>query len=71
MKVLANLEVEEVILLGVGAGGNIACRMAMMVPRLVLGIIAIQTTAAAAGIMETVKVGIDSKLGKRISSVNS
>ena len=54
---LEQLQLEQVILLGVGAGANIACRLALLVPSTVLGIIALQPTAAAAGIMEQVKVG--------------
>ena len=56
VKILTRLELDQVILLGVGAGANIACRLALLVQSRVLGIIAIQPTASAAGIMEQVKV---------------
>ena len=43
-------------MLGVGAGANITCRLAMLSPDSVLGVVALQPTASAAGIMEQVKV---------------
>jgi len=62
--ILVHLEIPQVIGLGLGAGANILCRLAIHSPDKVLGLVAIQPTAAAATVMEQLKQRIVSlKLG--------
>jgi len=64
LNILSHLKIGKVIGLGVGAGANILCRLAMHSPDRVLGVVAIQPTASAASVMETLKQSIVSlKLG--------
>jgi len=64
LNILSHLKIRKVIGLGVGAGANILCRLAMHSPDRVLGVVAIQPTASAASVMETLKQSIVSlKLG--------
>ena len=56
MNILSHLKIGQVIGLGVGAGANVLCRLAMHSPDRVLGVVAIQPTASAASVMETLKV---------------
>ena len=53
---MTNLKISKVIGLGVGAGANVLCRLAIHSPDKVLGIIAVQPTASAASVLEQMKV---------------
>jgi len=53
--ILDTVRVNKVIGLGIGAGANILCRLAMKQPRRVHGLVAIQPTASAATVMEKLK----------------
>ena len=50
------MKIPKVIGLGLGAGANILCRLAIHSPDKVLGVVAIQPTASAATVMEQLKV---------------
>lgn len=53
--ILKKLSLTQIILVAVGAGANIALRLAMQAAHLVLGVVAIQPTSSAANIREQVK----------------
>jgi len=64
VNILDHLKISKVVGLGVGAGANILCRLAMHSSSKVLGIVAIQPTASAATVREQLKQRIVSlKLG--------
>eukprot|EP00092_Neocalanus_flemingeri_P011436 GFUD01012323.1.p1 GENE.GFUD01012323.1~~GFUD01012323.1.p1 ORF type:complete len:411 (+),score=112.80 GFUD01012323.1:117-1349(+) len=64
VNILVHLKIPKVVGLGLGAGANILCRLAMHSPGRVLGLVAIQPTASAANVMEQLKQRIVSlKLG--------
>jgi len=64
LNILSHLKIPKVVGLGVGAGANILCRLAIHSPDKVLGLVAIQPTASAATVMEQLKQKIVSlKLG--------
>ena len=56
MNILTNLKISKVVGLGVGAGANVLCRLAIHSPDRVLGLVAIQPTASAASVIEQLKV---------------
>jgi len=64
VNILVHLKIPKVVGLGVGAGANILCRLAIHSPGTVLGLVALQPTASAASVMEQLKQRIVSlKLG--------
>ena len=56
MNIFVHLQISKVIGLGLGAGANILCHLAIDSPARVLGMVAIQPTASAASVMEQLKV---------------
>merc|ERR1711872_1138174 len=64
LNILAQLKIKKVVGLGVGAGANILCRMAIHSSDKVIGLVAIQPTASAASVMEQLRQRVVSlKLG--------
>ena len=55
LQILEQLNLSEVILLGVGVGANIAVRVCLSSPGKVLGVVVVQPLLAAAGILETAR----------------
>jgi len=53
--ILVHLKIPAVVGIGVGAGANILCRLAIHSPGMVLGLVAIQPTASAGSVMDTLK----------------
>jgi len=64
LNILAQLKIKQVLGLGVGAGANILCRLAIHSSEKVIGLVAIQPTASAASVMEQLRQKVVSlKLG--------
>ena len=68
---MVHLKIPRVIGLGLGAGANILCRLAIHYPDKVLGLVAIQPTAAAATVMEQLKVRLHNFMGNLYAVISA